>query len=159
MKSKILKPDQCSPEQLKSFYKFVEEGRQVDMNGLEDRIKAANFLAFYEDDNQLVGVASIKKPDKQYIRKVFRRAKVEKHADKYEFEMGWAFTKESHRRQGISEQLITTLIAKVEPNAVYATTKNDGMRKLLAKVGFEKLGDNYENEDHEVLTLYHYREK
>lgn len=33
------------------------------------------------------------------------------------------------------------------------------MRKLLEKIGFSKLGDNYKNKKKETITHYHYDEK
>jgi len=67
--------------------------------------------------------------------------------------------KETHRRKGISEELIKFLIENSTSKSFFATTKNDGMRHLLEKIGFEKLGDNYTNDNKEILTLYCYNGK
>ncbi len=129
------------------------------VNRLENRIKGADFLSFCESENELVGVASIKNPDNAYKKDTFRKANVEELSDNYNFEIGYAVTKESHRRKGISEQLIKSLIKNSNSKSFYATTKNDGMPRLLEIIGFAKLGDNYLNNDNETLTLYHFNTK
>lgn len=159
MNYKLLPPDKCDQDKLKVFHDIVVEGGQVMTEGLEDRIKGADFIAFCESENEVVGVASIKNPDSGYKKDTFRKANVEKLADNYAFEIGYAVTKETHRRKGISEQLIKSLMDNSTSKSFYATTKNDGMRKLLEKIGFEKLGDNYTNNKNETLTLYHYNGK
>ena len=159
MTYKILSPDKCDSQQLKNFYDIVVEGGQVLVNGLENRIKGADFLSFCESENEVVGVASIKNPDNAYKKNTFRKANVEELSDNYNFEIGYAVTKETHRRKGISEQLIKSLMENSNSKSFYATTKNDGMRHLLEKIGFTKLGDNYLNNDNETLTLYHFNTK
>lgn len=156
---KLLTPDKCNQHQLKVFYEIVVEGGQVIVDGLEDRIKTADFLSFCEIENEVVGVSSIKNPDRGYKKDTFRKANVENLADNYTFEIGYAVTKETHRRKGISEQLIKLLMENSTSKSFYATTKNDGMRKLLEKIGFAKLGANFKNYKSETLTLYHYNEK
>ena len=156
MKYYLITPDKCNKLQIKVFHDIVVEGGQVMIAGLEDRIKAADFLSFCECENEVAGVASIKNPDIGYKKETFRKANVEHLADNYSFEIGYAVTKETHRRKGISEQLIKLLMNNSNSKSFYATTKNEGMRKLLEKIGFEKLGDNYTNANHETLTLYHY---
>ncbi len=159
MNYKILTPDKCDQKQLKVFHDIVVEGGQVMIEGLEERIKAADFLSFCESENEVVGVASIKNPNSVYKKNTFRKANVEKLADNYTLEIGYAVTKETHRRKGISEQLIKSLMDNSISKSFFATTKNDGMRKLLEKIGFTKLGDNYKNDNNETLTLYHFNTK
>jgi len=159
MTTKIFKPENCSVDQLQEFFDIVVEGKQVNANGLLNRIKAADFLSFCELDNEIVGVASIKNPDKKYKKTTFKKANVEEFADDFDYEIGYAVTKETHRRKGISEQLIKSLIENSSSKSFYATTKNDGMRHLLEKIGFAKLGDNYTNSKNEILTLYRYNGK
>lgn len=110
MTYKLLTPDNCAPKQFKIFYEIVVEGGQVMIDGLEVRIKAADFLSFCESENEVVGVASIKNPDSGYKKDTFKKANVEELADNYTFEIGYAVTKEAHRRKGISDQLIKTLM-------------------------------------------------
>jgi len=154
MTIKVLKPEKCSSDQLNAFFGLVIEGNQVSRNGLMKRIKAADFLSFCELDNKVIGVASIKNPDNNYKKSTFKSANVEELADKFDYEIGYAVTKETHRRRGISEQLIKSLINNSTTKSFYATTKNDGMRSLLEKVGFSKLGDDFLNDNNETLTLY-----
>ncbi len=159
MTIKIFEPKNCSNDQLQTFFDIVVEGNQVDMHRLLNRIKAAYFLSFCELNNEVIGIASIKNPSMKYKKKTFKKANVEEFADNFDYEIGYAVTKETHRRKGISMQLIKSLMGKSTSKSFYATTKNDGMRHLLEKIGFERLGGNYTNDNNETLTLYRYNGK
>jgi len=54
----LLKPGDCSGGQLKQFHELVLSGKQVQEEGLADRISAVALLAFAYVDGQLAGVAS-----------------------------------------------------------------------------------------------------
>ena len=72
---------------------------------------------------------------------------------------GYAVTKEEHRGKGISKELIKILMENSNSKSFYAPTKVDGMRHILGKIGFKKLGDNYQHDNKESITLYNYDEK
>jgi len=159
MTYKIISPDKCDNSQLQAFYDLVVSGGQVMVEGLADKIKAADFLSFCEIDSEIVGVASIKNPNPNYKNRVFKKANVEKSADAYDFEIGYAVTKKEHRGKGISQKLIKILMENSNSKSFYATTKVDRMRHILSKIGFKKFGDNYQNDNKESITLYNYDEK
>jgi GNAT superfamily N-acetyltransferase len=155
---KILPPAECSPKELKDFHDLVLSGKQVQEEGLPERIAKAALLAFAQVDGQLAGVASIKNQKRNYVTGIFLKAKVPRLAENFDYEIGYAVTHENFRRRGISRDLIIQLIAQKPQAKFYATTKNDDMRSLLEKSGFEKTGKTYNNMDGENLDLYTLKE-
>jgi len=150
----LLTPEECTSEQLADFHDLVVSGNQVQQEGLADRIAGASLLAFAYLEKQLAGVASVKNQKRSYITGIFLKAKVPRLAEQYQYELGYAVTHSSFRRKGISRDLIGKLIASQPGTSFYATTKNDAMRDLLTKSGFNTLGNPYQNADGETLDLY-----
>ncbi|WDF79046.1 hypothetical protein PQ469_03375 [Mucilaginibacter sp. KACC 22773] len=150
----LLSPAECSKEQLAAFYELVLSGKQVDPEGLEDRIARADTLAFFYIGGQVAGVASVKNQKRSYITGIFLKAKVPGMAESYRYEIGYAVTHQDFRRLGISTKLVTALQAGKPGVKLYATTKNDDMRDLLVKSGFTQAGSSYKNAKDENLSLF-----
>lgn len=142
---KIKEPSECSEKEIKDFYQKVLEGGQVDPFGLKDRIKRAALLAFHYEENTLVGITALKRPDETYKKEVFRKAGVSKESDKYNLEIGWAYTTKEYRGRGICSSLIQELIVASVSQNMFATTKTDNlpMQKILKRNGFQKTGKSY----------------
>ena len=150
----LLTPTDCTDAQLKQFHELVLSGKQVQAEGLPEKIAAAALLAFAHVDGQLAGVASIKNQKRSYVTGIFLKAKVPRLAERYDHEIGYAVTHKDFRRRGISGDLLRQLIDSKPSAKFYATTKNDDMRSLLDKTGFEKTGQPYLNKNNEILNLY-----
>jgi GNAT superfamily N-acetyltransferase len=150
----LLSPVECSPAQLRQFHDLVLAGRQVQADGLAERISSAAVLALAYSGGQLAGIASVKQQKRNYVTGIFLKAKVPRLAENYLFEIGYAVTHEQFRRQGISRDLIQALLKSKPKTHFYATTKNDDMRDLLTKAGFNKTGNSWQNADGETLDLY-----
>jgi GNAT superfamily N-acetyltransferase len=150
----LLKPAECSEEQLEQFFDLVISGKQVQAEGLPERIKAAALLGFAYVDGKLAGTASVKNQKRSYVTGIFLKAKVPRLAENFDHEIGYAVTHEEYRRRGISRDLIQHLVAQKPGAKFYATTKNDDMRGLLEKSGYERTGRPYLNPSNETLDLF-----
>lgn len=150
----LLIPADCSKKQLKQFHDLVISGKQVQAEGLPERIASAALLAFAHVDGQLAGVASIKNQKRSYITAIFLKAKVPRLAEHFDHEIGYAVTHVDFRRRGISRDLINRLMDSKPKAKFYATTKNDDMRALFEKTGFKKIGQSYQNLNAETLDVY-----
>jgi RimJ/RimL family protein N-acetyltransferase len=137
---KIKEPSECSEKEIEDFYQKVLDGEQVDPFGLRDRIKKAVLLAFHYEENTLVGIAALKRPNETYKKKVFRKAGVSKESDKYNLELGWAYTIKEYRGKGICSSLVQKLISALGSQNIFATTRTDNfpMQVILIKNGFQK---------------------
>jgi predicted GNAT family N-acyltransferase len=151
----IKPPSECTDNEMIGFKGMVLQGRQVTERGLDDLIKQAVFLAFHYEGDQLAGVAALKKPRNEYKSRIFQKAGVVEQADKFDLEIGWAFTLREYEGRHICSNLIQNLIERSESQNMYATTstKNSRMDRILSRFGFEKAGGPYKGR-RDQLQLY-----
>jgi GNAT superfamily N-acetyltransferase len=154
---RILTPSHASPEQLDAFAELVLEGRQIREAGLRERLAQAHWLGFHYENDELAAVAALKRPSDKYRARVFHSAAATLPAGEFLAELGWVFTREGFRRQGISQHLLKQLLDKAGKASLFATarTANGPMRGLLESLGFQPTGRPYvgTKEDH-LLQLW-----
>ena len=145
----IKKPSDYKKSQLADLVQLITEGGEV-AGGLEARIKTADVLGVIRYEKNAIGVAAIKKPDRDYRATVFEKAKSTASPAVFPFELGWIFLKEAHRRKGQIQLLIPSLLKSAETNGVYATTRvsNQKMQKILKHYGFVREGEAYRSRQH-----------
>lgn len=139
----ILKsPNNCSSQEKEKIYNFLKGGNQVTLCGLTERIESAKLLGFIFEDNQILGVAALKIPDKSYKEDIFKKAQASDDPNDYKYEIGYASTKPEYQGKGICSQLIQGIIKEVNDEKLFATTRvnNKQMQHILGKNGFEKIG-------------------
>ena len=154
--SSILSPSDCTAQALANFEKFVIEGGAVDPQGLTQRIRNASRLLFLRESNgQLVGVGALKHPRPDYRNEVFAKARATVPSDGYRVELGWIVVAKSHQGRGLSSRIISELIALVQNENVFATTRVDERAMRLASdYGFELNGKPYPSGRGYDLVLY-----
>ena len=156
LSSSILSPSDCSAQTLADFEKLVIEGGAVDPEGLTQRIRNASRLLFLrESDGQLVGVGALKHPRSSYRDNVFAKARANVSSDRYRVELGWVVVAKSHQGRGLSARIIDELLALVESESVFATTRvNDRVMRFASGHGFEPSGNPYPSGRGYNLVLY-----
>jgi predicted GNAT family N-acyltransferase len=150
----ISKPASSGRKKLQQFHDLVLWGEQVNANFLMKRINNCELLAFGWMANDLASIAALKNPAQHHKSEVFEQAGKPHEAAQFTYELGYLVTAENYQHQGICKRLIQALLEEYAGAWCYATTKNDYMRTLLPELGFEKLGDSYQNTDQETLDLY-----
>jgi len=95
---------------LEQFHDLVVSGKQVEAEGLPERIASAALLAFAHIDGQLTGIAAIKNQKRSYITGIFLKAKVPPPAENFQYEIGYDVRHMDFRRRGIGSDLIRKLI-------------------------------------------------
>lgn len=142
MCDKIRETSNCNKQEIENFHQLVLNGGQVEVSGLRNRIRRAKLLAFHYEKNTLVAITALKRPNETYKKDVFRKAGVSEESDKYNLEVGWAFTVEEYRGKGICSGLVQKIVNKSKSEAIFATTKkhNLQMHRILKKNGFQKIG-------------------
>lgn len=145
MVAEIKKPLECSRKEIEGLFQLVQKGGEVDPSGLKTRIKRAKYLAFQFDQNKLVGILGLKRPCEIYKKRVFKKAGLPKDAEKFDLEIGWAYTECLYRGRGICTNLIQLILSKSGNENLFATvrTENAAMCRVLEKTGFEKIGIPY----------------
>lgn len=164
MKTNILKackievkiPNECSEQELNNFYIEVKKGGKVKLQGIQNRIKNCELLAFCYIENKLVGVSSIKKPNSNYVDKIIRKSKIERKVEDLNFEIGYSFTGIEFRRNGISQKLKEELLKKMESRKgiIFSTTAIKSSQNFLEQNGFKKYGYPYDGENDKEIIYY-----
>ena len=140
----VKNPASCSSDQLEEFHKLSMKAEQVDVYGLEARIRNSEILAFCYDSGRLVGISALKNPNSNYKNRVFKKAGISELADNYDFEIGYAYTENEYRGNRINFHLNERLINMVKSRRVYATTANPSMINILKNLGFNPIGKPYQ---------------
>jgi GNAT superfamily N-acetyltransferase len=144
---RILTPEECPDEDLRSFVRMVRQGGQVTSAGLEARIASAAWLGLARLGGKLAGVAALKVPRRAYHSKVFSAAQASEQAHRFPLEFGWAFVVPPFRGLGIAKALLGALLAKNVGGGTFATTRADNrfMERILRDAGFEILGQPFQS--------------
>lgn len=152
---KIQDPSKITEKEIDNFHELVKSGGQVNEKTLLNRLLKAKLLAFgYADDGNLIAVTSIKVPNQKYKNDVFINGSIKERTDNYRYELGYAVTHKEHRGKGYNFKLNKELISKVNDGNIYATTGNQSMVKLLKKLNFKPIGQEYDGKYNEKLQIY-----
>lgn len=138
-------PDQCSELEVDSFIRLVSAGGEVADHGLRRRVMAAASLVYAHRDQELVGVAALKKPNPHYRSSVAIRSGVNLPPRLYAYELGWVFVMSAARDNGYGTLLSRRAIESAGNHGVFATSRTDNvpMHNTLAKLGFIQVGRPY----------------
>ena len=142
----IKQPSHCSNDEIEAFCRLVKQGGQVKHHGLKERVSKSEWLGFCFYQQQLIGIAAIKNPSKNYKQTVFQKAGVTSEKENYHYEIGYAFTVEKFRGKGINLKLTNNLIHQIGTQKLYCTTGHEGMKSMLERLGFKQLGRPYRSE-------------
>lgn len=159
-KYEVKEPKLCSKEELKTFHNLVLDGGKVQQEGLYERILNCKLLAFYFDDNEkIVAVSSIKKPQKSYIEKIIKSAKLDRLVEELNYEIGYSYTKEEFRKQGTNSKLKVELlkIIELENCTVFSTTAIFSSQRFLLDNGFVNIGKSYDGNNDIGIKYYEKR--
>jgi predicted GNAT family N-acyltransferase len=147
----IKKPIDCSASELETFKNLVLDGGEVTQTNLGSRIKNAEILGLLKQNDEVIGIGALKKPNKTYKQSVFNKANASEDADKYGLELGWVFIPPSFRGKGFSHLIVEKLLQPFLNEEIFATSheNNRPMHRTLKKFGFIKHGKPYPSESRE----------
>lgn len=151
----VKKPTECTPNELDAFQKLVEEGGEVTLHGLRQRIEQAVALVFITE-NECIAVGAIKHPNNNYKEGVFLKAGVAEKSDSFNYELGWLYVKPEARGKGLGCSLMKVVVTYLSDSSCYATTRenNDSMHHLFSQYSFNRLGAAYPSDNGYSLVLY-----
>src|SRR5229473_564528 len=122
------RPVECSEEQLASFKRFVLAGGEVRSQGLDKRIRNAEWLTFaFDHSGTLVGIGALKRPVNPYKSNVFRMAGLEGYSKNYLYEIGWIFVSPNSRDQGYCTTIVKEILNLTANESLYATSRADNI--------------------------------
>ncbi|CAM4331871.1 hypothetical protein ZORO111903_13990 [Zobellia roscoffensis] len=156
MNIKVLPPNKCTEKELDLFHDLVLKGKQVDKNGLKNRISNSSVLGFCYIENSLVSISSIKRPNEGYKNRIFAKAKILELAKYHPFELGYAYTEKDFRGKGLNFRINERLLEFSVLEPIYATTHNVKMKGSLLRMGFKVVGAEYKGDSgHNIEILSH----
>lgn len=140
----VKQPGECSDQEINEFVGLVNQGGEVDPDGLEERVRRAKKLLFLRDSS-LVAVSAIKRFYQQYKNSVFTKAGCSNIAGSYKLEMGWMYVKPESRGKGFGRKLLEEMISQLSGVNYYTTVRSDNqiMQHMLSSHGFTKAGMEY----------------
>lgn len=139
----VKKPSECSAVELQDFSAFVLASGEVMADGLDARIRKAETLVFLTQDGCLKGIAAVKNPEQNYKDGVFDKAQASVQANEFPFELGWVFVLPSSRGAGFSHVLVQAALATTSGRAIFATSHNTRMHRVLIANGLSCHGRAY----------------
>lgn len=128
-----------------AFAELVLTGGEVGAEGLVERIRRAQALLFLREDDQLLGVAALKRPNANYRLSVFEKAQVAVNDPKYPLELGWVYVVPKGRGRGLSHSLVQAAVKHANGTGIFATSRadNNAMHKSLMAASFVRHGCEY----------------
>jgi len=136
-------PSEMTPAEKAAFVGFVAAAGEVNRASLPGLVdKAVAFVTLYADD-ELIGTAAIKTPNRAHHVGEFVKANAEAEAASYPVELGWVVVHPDWRGRGHARVLVIEAVKLAGHRGIYATTKTVQMRAILQEQGFAPVGDPY----------------
>lgn len=158
----IKPPAACTAEELALFYNLLLERGRIKAQNLALRIGRARLLGFSYEDDELLAIVALKRIRKGNVYKIFNLAGVPEFAPAFRYELGWAFVKETSRRQGLCYTLVEKLLARAHTESenphqekIFALVRVENLPaiNLLEKFDFKKTGHVYQGRE-AAFTLF-----
>jgi len=115
----------------------------------DNKIDRCIFLCIASIDGAAVAIGAIKKR----TASVFSQSKADKRAlsKAVDWELGYVFTEEAYRRNGIAPKVVSKLIEAIGNCSLMATTEvtaNERMVSILESFGFKRYGKSWKSVMH-----------
>ncbi|QYK40241.1 MAG: GNAT family N-acetyltransferase [Paracoccaceae bacterium] len=152
----VTTPEDMTKAERAEFIALVKEAGEVDPKTLPRLVDEAVALVTIYDGETLIGTAALKRPSADYRKKTFKKAGEGAGEAAHPLELGWVHVHNDYECQGHGQRLVQAALDAAKGAGVYATTKNDVMRRMLPKLGFGKAGGDYpsKRKPKEKLSLF-----
>ncbi|HMG48838.1 MAG TPA: hypothetical protein VK614_15430 [Allosphingosinicella sp.] len=141
--------DDLAPDDRLSVAQLVVDGGAVlgTVNQIAARLKNARTLVLLREEgtDRIVGVASLKNPDRRYRLKKFADAGIAIAGYEDAPELGYVVVAKDMRGKQLSGGLVD-LIAKEIREPTFATTDSDTMKNNLSRSGFSRVGREWQGQ-------------
>jgi predicted GNAT family N-acyltransferase len=161
MPQSIKSPAACKPQELENFKTLLLASELEGADGLAERIRQAELLAFqYDDNKQLIAIAALKRANEGYLKGVFKKAALPEREANYPLEFGWVVIAKEYRSKGLGSGLLRRLLQKAARQNIFAITRSSDkeMAASLAQQGFVATGQPYSRRTHRYTYQLFLRE-
>ncbi|XOK15612.1 hypothetical protein ACI6PO_28095 (plasmid) [Agrobacterium tumefaciens] len=149
-------PGELPIECLARFVELIRGGGAIpgDPSKVEKRLLNAKALVYLRRSGTIVGIAALKRPVESYRTRIGGSAGFPISETDYPYELGYVVVDASMQGQNLSPELVNAIVALAAGERLFATTSSAAMHKVLPRAGFVKSGQEYKNDNGEMLTLY-----
>lgn len=149
-------PSECPKDIIARFVELICKGGAIpgDPVKVEKRLLNAKALVYLQRGGTIVGIAALKIPVESYRTRIGESAGFPIPEKDYPYELGYVVVDASMQGQNLSPELVNAIVALAAGECLFATTSSAAMHKVLPRAGFVKSGQEYKNDNGEMLTLY-----
>ena len=143
----VKQPKDCTQKEINDFYNLTLKGKGLSPNGLIERIRSCELLAFCHICDILVAIGAIKRPLKSYILTIIHKTLIDRKCKELVFELGFSVTEEDYRKKGLCKMVKSVLLEEMKSRAgmIFSVTPNKTIQNYLIDYGFVKKGIPYDS--------------
>lgn len=136
-----------SEQSQKDIINLIKIGNEANAELILERLENSLVTAWLQQENRVIGTATIKRPDLPYRMYVFNQAALKLHPENITLELGYIFIEKEFRAQGYALSMCQALLGQIQNEPIFATTREDnlGMQSILKKNQFIPEGKMYKN--------------
>jgi RimJ/RimL family protein N-acetyltransferase len=136
----VCSPDKATESDLNACLEIVKAGTAVDPESAAREIRRACMVAVARKGCVVVGTGAIKRHRPGYAKEKERQAGVTLASGA--LELGYIAIESSHQGRGLSNQIISRLLA-AKSGPLFATTDDERMKRALTRSGFVRQGHEW----------------
>jgi len=136
----VLRPEQCSREQMRDFSELLERSREVSRQGLAEQLANAVCLVFVRDGEKLVAICGVKRGSRARTQSYFNNIGLGQHGDRFHYEWGWLFISFRYRGLRLSCKMLEALGEQVDTRSLYALIREGNTAMMRALRSMEVVG-------------------
>lgn len=131
----------------KDIINLIKIGNEANAELILERLENSMFTACLQQENRVIGTATIKRPELSYRTYVFNQAAIKLPPENITLELGYIFIEKEFRAQGYALSICQALLGKIQNEPIFATTREDNlsMQSILKKNQFIPEGKMYKN--------------
>ena len=140
-------PVDCSKEERDCFRNMVLDAGEIDEAGFDGLFARAEMLAFLRLGPAAIAVGALKNPNREYPRKVFKRASAKSDVRAFRLELGWVVVERAHQGHFFSRRIVEALVARAGGRKIYATSVSTRIpvHRALIECGFVRDGVEWQS--------------
>jgi hypothetical protein len=135
----VRKPEDMEPFERREIFFMVVAGGCVGSSCIMENLVHAELISYAVCDGKKVATLSVKRPIPEYRDKILSSV-LPRDTERYELELGYAFTRHPYRNKNIFNALAQRLFLFAGARPMYATTRHESVVEFLTHLGFRFAG-------------------
>ena len=131
-----------SNEVIDACVKLIRQGDAVDPESAKAELPLAEMVAMRRAGQKVVAIGAIKRRRPKYAADIAQKSGFS--FDHNMLELGYVSVGKSHQGQGLSHQIVTSLLTALPDRSLFATTSYERMKGTLKKADFILKGNEWQ---------------